>query len=394
MARSNAAKEIHARISRYIPEMIAIRHDIHAHPETGFQEYRTSTLVAEKLAHWGFDVHSGISTTGVVGTLKRGSSARSIGIRADMDALPILETTALSYASQTAGMMHACGHDGHTTTLLTAARYLAEYGNFDGTVQVIFQPAEENLGGGRVMLEEGLFEHFPCDTIFGLHNMPNVPAGKLCFVEGPAMASCDTVIIQLNGRGGHGALPQLSADPIVAAASLVMALQSIVSRNVPPTEAAVVTIGSIQGGAVSNVIPDHVELQLTVRAFSHTVRDLLERRIIELSHSQAKSFGVDAHIDYQHGYPVLINNREQTQWARKVAETAYGNEAIANFSPIAASEDFAYMLEHIPGCYLFVGNGDSASLHNPNYDFNDGIIATAAGYWVNLVEQTLPKQRV
>lgn len=378
------------RIAQYLPEMRAIRHDIHAHPEIGFEEHRTSLLVADLLERWGYEVCRQIGVTGVVGTLRRGNGKVSIGIRADMDALPIEEATALAYASTSPGVMHACGHDGHTTTLLTAARYLAEHGEFNGTLHVIFQPAEENLGGAHRMVEDGLFTRFPCDAIFGLHNMPGVPAGRLCFLEGPAMASCDTAVVRLIGKGGHGAAPHLTADPIVAAASLVMALQTVVSRNVAPLDTAVVSVGSIHGGSASNVIPDHVELQVTIRAFSSNVRDLLERRITALVAAQAESFGVRAHLDYERGYPVLVNHIKQTRLARDVAETTYGTEAIAtDFAPIAASEDFAYMLEQVPGCYLFVGNGDSASLHNPRYDFNDDIIPVAAEYWVALTQQLL-----
>ena len=381
---------VRARIQEYLPEMVSLRRDIHTHPELGYHEHRTSDLVAERLEQWGFEVDRGLGGTGVVGTLKRGNGAAVIGLRADMDALPIEETTGLPYASRNPGVMHACGHDGHTTTLLTAARYLAEHGEFDGTLRVIFQPAEESLAGALKMLEEGLFERFPCDAIFGLHNMPGVPAGKLCFVEGPTMASSDTAIIRVQGRGGHGAVPQLSVDPVVAAASLVMALQSVVSRNVAPLETGVVTIGSIQGGTVSNVIPDSVELKLTIRAFSNQVRDLLERRIIEISKAQAQSFGAEALIDYQRGYPVLVNHASETQLAREVALAHFGEDAIeAGFEPITASEDFAYMLEKVPGCYLFVGNGDSASLHNPGYNFNDEILPVGAAYWVKLVERYL-----
>ena len=381
---------IRERIDRYLPDMIAIRHDLHTHPEIGFGEHRTSALVADLLTEWGYDVHRHVGVTGVVGTLRRGAGTASIGIRADMDALPIEEATALSYASTTPGTMHACGHDGHTATLLTAARYLAEYGSFNGTLHVIFQPAEENLGGANRMIEDGLFSRFPCDAVFGLHNMPGIPTGKLCFLEGPAMASCDTAIIRLEGKGGHGAAPHLAADPIVAAASLVMALQTVVSRNVAPLEAAVVTVGSIRGGNTSNVIPDQVVLEVTVRAFTNEVRDLLEQRITALTRAQAESLGVHAHIDYERGYPVLVNHRPQTRLARQIAEAVYDASAIVDdYPPSAASEDFANMLEHVPGCYLFVGNGDSASLHNPRYDFNDSIIPIAAEYWVALTEQML-----
>lgn len=382
---------IQSRISEFLPEMVALRRDIHRHPELGYQEQRTSDIVANLLAEWGYSVDRGLGGTGVVGTLKRGDGSATIGIRADMDALPITETADHDYVSTNPGVMHACGHDGHTTTLLTAARYLAQHGEFNGTLHVIFQPAEESLGGGLKMIEDGLFERFPCDAVFGLHNIPGIPVGKMNFIAGPGMASSDTAIVRIIGRGGHGAVPHLSVDPIAATGSLITALQTVVSRNVPPLEAAVVTIGSIHGGSTSNIIPDSVEMELTIRAFSAEVRELLQERITTLCQQQAQSFGATAEVDYQRGYPVLVNDEEQTAFAQQLAIELFGESNVATSDPITASEDFAYMLEKVPGSYLFVGNGDSASLHNPGYVFNDQNIGTGAIYWAALVERYLKR---
>ncbi len=376
-------------IAGYLPEMVALRRDIHRHPELGYQEQRTSDLVAAALAGWGYEVHRGLGGTGVVGTLRAGSGSKVLGIRADMDALPILETTGLDYASQHPGRMHACGHDGHTTTLLTAARCLAETRAFDGTLHLIFQPAEEGLGGALKMMQDGLFELFPCDQVFGLHNMPGVPTGKFCFVDGAAMASSDTALLRIRGQGGHGAVPDKAVDPIVASAATVMALQTVVSRNVAPLDTAVVTVGSIHGGEASNVIPDAVEMKLTIRAFQDSTRDLLEQRIGALVRAQAESFGATAELDYQRGYPVLVNHEGPTAFARQVAVDHFGADALHPFAPIPASEDFAYMLQQVPGCYLFVGNGPSANLHNAAYDFNDALLPVGARYWVKLTEAFL-----
>ncbi|GGM11730.1 M20 aminoacylase family protein [Pseudomonas asuensis] len=378
------------RIEDFLPDMITLRRDLHRHPELGYEEHRTSDLVAASLKAWGYEVHRGLGGTGVVGTLKVGSGKKRLGIRADMDALPIAEATGLPYASANTGRMHACGHDGHTTTLLTAARYLAETQAFDGTLHLIFQPAEEGLGGALRMIEDGLFDLFPCDAIFGFHNMPGVPAGQFCFVEGPAMASADTADLRIVGQGGHGAVPHKAVDPIVASASTIMALQSIVSRNVDPLETAVISIGSIHGGHADNVIPDAVDMKLTIRAFSNDVRDQLEQRIRSVTRAQAESFGATAQLDYRRGYPVLVNHAQETAFARSVAEEYFGGQSIApNFAPISASEDFAYMLERCPGCYLFIGNGNSASLHNPAYDFNDALLPIGARYWAKLAERYL-----
>ncbi|MFJ3369700.1 M20 aminoacylase family protein [Pseudomonas sp. NPDC086251] len=373
-------------------EMIALRHSLHAHPELGFEEFVTSERVARCLTQWGFEVTTGVGKTGVVATLKNGEG-RSIGLRADMDALPIQETTGLPYASRIDGVMHACGHDGHTATLLTAAKYLAQTRAFNGTLQLIFQPAEEGLGGARKMLEEGLLERFPCDAIFAMHNVPGHPAGHLGFYSGPFMASADTVTIHIIGNGGHGAVPHKAVDPVLVCASIVVALQSIVSRNVNPQDMAIITVGSIHAGSASNVIPSSATMSLSVRALTPEIRQLLEVRITDLVNGQAASFGARADIDYQHCHPVLINHPEPTAFAREVAREWLGEERlIDDLRPFTASEDFAFILEKCPGSYLVIGNGDGDSgclLHNPGYDFNDACLPIGASYWVKLVERFL-----
>ncbi|RDJ27708.1 amidohydrolase [Bosea caraganae] len=377
-------------IEATIDEFVALRRDLHRHPELAFQETRTSALVAEKLNAWGYQVTTGLAGTSVIGTLKRGGGVKRLGLRADMDALPITEATGLPYASAHTGAMHACGHDGHTAILLAAARYLAEAGRFSGTLNLIFQPAEEIGAGARKLISEGLFERFPCDAVFGLHNWPGVPTGQFGFVEGPAMASVDQALITIIGKGGHGASPHETVDPVVASAFFITALQSIVSRSIDPLETAVVSVGSIHGGTASNVIPDSVELKLTIRSFSAAVREQLQRRIPALAQAQAESFGARAEVKYRLGFPALVNRGEETAFARKVAIEAFGAAKVEEqFRPRTASEDFAFMLEARPGSYLFVGNGDSAALHSPNYDFNDAILAPAATYWARLAQAYL-----
>ncbi|QND24936.1 amidohydrolase (plasmid) [Rhizobium leguminosarum bv. viciae] len=377
-------------IAAYLDEIIALRHDLHQYPELAFQELRTSKLVASRLSSWGYEVATGIAGTGIVGTLRRGEGKKRIGIRADMDALPIEEATGLAYASSNPGVMHACGHDGHTSILLAAARYLAESGNFSGTLRLIFQPAEEIGAGARKMISEGLFERFPVDAVFGLHNWPGVPEGQFGFVTGPAMASVDQAVIKIIGKGGHGAEPHRAVDPVLASASFITALQSVVSRNVDPQDMAVVTVGSIHAGSASNVIPESVEMKLTMRAFSETVRQLLRERIPALARAQAESFGAEADVNYRLGFPALVNHAGETEFAKRVAYDALGAEAIEeDFRPRTASEDFAFMLQANPGSYLFVGNGDSAPLHSAHYNFSDAIIAPAARYWVRLAETFL-----
>ncbi len=382
-------------ISSRVGEFIQLRRDIHQHPELAFEEHRTSDLVAAKLESWGYAVHRGLGGTGVVGTLKRGQSARRLGVRADMDALPIQEATSVAWASSKPGLMHACGHDGHTAMLLAAAKALASDATFDGTLNLIFQPAEEGGGGAVRMIDDGLFEDHPCDAVFAMHNMPGVPQGHFVFRDGAAMASSDYVTIRVHGTGGHGAMPHRAADPLVAAASIVMALQTIVARNVDPLHTAVVTVGALHAGQANNVIPALATLELSVRALDPDVRRLLEQRIKALVVAQAESFGVSAEVDWRSGYCVLVNSVEETNFARQVALDLVGSERVTLNGPaLTGSEDFAFMLEKIPGSYLLIGNGDGDSagacmVHNPSYDFNDDNIATGAAYWVALVERYL-----
>jgi len=376
-----------------------LRRDIHQHPEIGFQEFRTSDLVAQRLQRWGYTVTRGLGGTGVVGQLKRGAGTRKLGLRADMDALPIQEATGLPHASCHAGLMHACGHDGHTAMLLAAAEHLATSGTLDGTLNLIFQPAEESLGGARKMMDDGLFDRFPCDAIFAMHNMPGFRQGQLLLREGATMASSENILVHIEGKGGHGAMPHLGADPVVAGASIVMALQTIVSRNVPPLQMAVITVGAFQSGVANNVIPQQATLKLSVRALDRGVRELLRRRIVELVEAQAQSYGVTARVEFLPGYPVLVNTPTETALAREVAVALVGAEnVLLQTEPLTGSEDFAYMLEEVPGSYLFIGNGDEASgghgacmVHNPNYDFEDRNIPVGAAFWVQLTERFLAK---
>ena len=383
-----------------IGEFVSLRRDIHRHPELAFEEHRTAALVADKLEGWGYEVTRGLGGTGVVGRLRRGTGPRRLGLRADMDALPIEERSGVAWASAHPGRMHACGHDGHTAMLLAAARHLAEHGRFDGTLQLIFQPAEEGGGGALRMMADGLFERFPCDAIFAMHNMPGIAQGHLVLREGAALASSDYATITIEGTGGHGAMPQHAADPVVAAASLVMVLQTVVSRNVDPLQAAVVTVGALQAGQASNVIPASARLELSVRALDREVRALLERRIRALAVAQAEGFGCRAQIDWRPGYAVLVNTPAETAFAREVALELLGPERVTpQGPPLTGSEDFAFMLERVPGSYLLIGNGQGADdgspasaacmVHHPGYDFNDANLPVGAAYWVRLAERFL-----
>lgn len=374
---------------------VDVRRDIHRHPELGFVEHRTSALVARQLEQWGYEVERGLGGTGVVGRLVRGSGHRRLGVRADMDALPITEANEFAHASTHAGVMHACGHDGHTAMLLAAARHLAERGGFDGTLTLIFQPAEEGGGGALRMMEDGLFERHPCDAIFAMHNMPGMPQGRLALREGAAMASSDYATLTLTGVGGHGAMPHRAADPIVAAASIVMALQTIVSRNIDPLQMAVVTVGAIHAGKANNVIAHSAALELSVRALDADVRRLLEQRIRDLVSAQAESFGVQAQLEWRPGYAVLVNTPKETDFARQIALELLGPEHVTlQAPPLPGSEDFAFMLQRVPGSYLLIGNGEGSEqgacmVHNPGYDFNDDNIAVGAAYWVLLAQRFL-----
>ena len=378
----------HALAGR-VGEFIQLRRDIHAHPELAFEEHRTAALVAHKLRGWGYEVTTGLGRTGVVGTLRRGRGTRALGIRADMDALPMAEASGRAWASTIPGLMHGCGHDGHTATLLAAARLVAEDLDFDGVLHLIFQPAEEGAGGALQMMADGLFERFPCDAVFALHNMPGIDAGRFVFRTGPAMASSDNVSITLTGRGGHGALPHEARDTVVATASIVMALQTIVARNVDPQLAAVVTVGALHAGRANNVIPEEARLELSVRALDNGVRALLKARIHELVQLQAASYGVTADIDWRDGYAVLVNSARETALATEVALRLFGADRVDSHGPaFTASEDFAFMLQQVPGCYVFVGNGGPGTAGACN-DFNDDIIAPGAAFWCGLVQAFL-----
>lgn len=380
---------IDAGVAARLEEFVSLRRDLHRHPELAFNEKRTGALVAERLTACGYEVSEGFGGTGVVGVLRKGNGSKRLALRADIDALPIGEQTGVDYSSQNAGVMHACGHDGHTAILLSAAKALSER-DFSGTLILIFQPAEEIGAGARRLISEGLFDRFPVDAIFGLHNWPGEPLGQFGFVSGPAMAAIDRPIVRIVGHGGHGASPHETVDPVVAACNIVLALQTIVSRNIDLREAAVISVGSIHGGEASNVIPDSVELRLTVRSFDPRVRDQLEERITELVRFQARSYGASAEIDYMRGFPALINHPVETSLARDVALSVFGKEnVVSNLKPRMASEDFAHYLQARPGCFLFVGNGESAPLHSARYDFNDAVIGPAATLWVNLAQKFL-----
>ena len=384
-------------ITDNVGEMVALRRQIHANPELGYEEFATSDLVAERLTRWGYQVHRGLGGTGVVGTLTCGTGTRRMGIRADMDALPMTETTGLAWASRNPGRMHACGHDGHTATLLAAAQLLAVTRGFNGTLNLIFQPAEEGLQGGRKMVDEGLFDKFPCDAIFAFHNEPGFPAGRFGFLPGVIYSSSDTVVITLRGKGGHGAMPHTTVDPIVVAAHLILALQTLVSREIDPNDMAVVTVGSLHAGQAPNVIPGTAELKLSVRARRPEVRAFLRDRITAMAIAQASVHGAVAEVDYQWKSPPCINNADVTEYALKVAREEMGEAAlIPDMAPLQASDDFAFMLNAVPGCYFIVGNGDGkpgtgpgCMVHITGYDFNDAILPTTASFWVTLVRRYL-----
>jgi hippurate hydrolase len=386
--------KLSSSIDNAMPDLVAIRHDLHAHPELGLEETRTSAFIARHLAELGYEVTTGLAKTGVVGTLRNGSGLRSIGIRADIDALPILEETGLGYASKTPGLMHACGHDGHTTMLLGAARALAERRNFDGTIHLIFQPAEENFGGAKIMMDEGLFEKFPCDAVFALHNEPGLPFGQFALREGPIMAAVDEARITVHGRGGHGAEPQDTADPIVCGASIIMALQSIVSRNIHPMDPSVVTVGAFHAGSASNIIPERAEIVVGIRSFDPAVRDELERRIRMIAEAQAASFGMRATVDYLRSYDATINHKAETDFVRDLAVRCAGADKVIDLArPFMGSEDFAYMLQERPGTYFFLGSkvsGEEKPLHHPAYNFNDDLLPVGAAFWTELAEAYLP----
>jgi amidohydrolase len=380
------------RIEAFADELTAIRRDLHAHPEIGFEEIRTSGIVAEKLAQWGIEVHRGLGGTGVVGVLKgKGSSTRRIGLRADMDALPMEENTNLKWRSTIPGRFHGCGHDGHTTILLGTARYLAETRNFDGTVHFIFQPAEEGLGGARAMIKDGLFERFPCDEIYGLHNAPDLNHGELAILPGPAMAGADFFDITINGYGAHGAMPERSKDPIVIAMAVVQALQSVVSRNVPPTEAAVLSVTQIHAGSAYNVIPSEAKLAGTVRAFSDEVRVLIRERMRAICAGMASAFQVEIAVDIRDIFSVLVNQEEHSKVVADVAKTIVGPTNVKTRSQLKmGSEDFADMLQAVPGAYFWLGQDGSVPVHNPGFMLDDKILPVGASMFARIIETRLP----
>src|SRR3569832_589882 len=377
------------------PEIQAWRRDIHEHPELGYEEKRTSTFVAERLREFGCDeVVTGLGGTGVVGVIKgrkpaAGGDVKVSGLRADMDALPIEEATGLPYASKTAGKMHACGHDGHTALLLGAARYLAETRNFAGEAVVIFQPAEEGGFGAAAMIKDGLFDRFPIDQVYGMHNGPGIPVGSFAIRPGPIMASTDAVNIHIEGRGGHAARPHLSIDSVMVGAQLITALQSIVARNVDPLESAVISMCEFHAGNARNVIPQTAEIRGTVRTLTPEVRTRVEQRVREVVEGVARMTGAKIALAYERGYPVVVNHAAETDFAIKVAEEIAGRGNVQEMPPLMGGEDFAYMLEKRPGAFIFCGNGDSAGLHHPAYNFNDEAIVYGTSYWVKLVEESL-----
>lgn len=380
--------------------MAVIRRDIHAHPELCFEEIRTADLVAEKLAEWGIPLQRGLGGTGVVGIVKNGSSARAIGLRADMDALPMQEFNTFEHASRNAGKMHACGHDGHTAMLLAAAQYLAKQRHFDGTVYLIFQPAEEGGGGAREMMRDGLFEKFPMEAVFGMHNWPGMPAGSFAVSPGPVMASSNEFKITIRGKGGHAALPHNAIDPVPVACQMVQSFQTIISRNKKPIDAGVISVTMIHAGEATNVIPDSCELQGTVRTFTLDVLDLIEQRMRQIAEHTCAAFGVGCEFEFERNYPPTINSAHEAEFARRVMAGIVGEAQVQGQEPTMGAEDFAYMLQAKPGAYCFIGNGDGVhremghgggpcTLHNPSYDFNDELIPLGATYWVKLAEAWL-----
>jgi amidohydrolase len=395
MQERMAAMGITERIAQFHDDLTNWRRDIHAHPELGFEEHRTSDLVAEKLTQFGYEVFRGIGRTGVVGRLRVGNSSRSIGLRADMDALPIQEATNLEYRSRHEGRMHACGHDGHTTMLLGAARYLAQTRNFDGTVHLIFQPAEEGLGGGEAMVKDGLFERFACDAIFGMHNRPGLAIGKFQIRTGPMMAGGAYFDITITGRGAHGARPESGVDPVIVASHITTALQTVVSRNVRPLDTAVVSVTQIHAGDAYNVIPEQAFIRGTARAFDANTLALIEQNMGRIAAGVAGGFGATAELDFRNLFPPLVNDAAEAEFIADTAAELVGADNVnRNGNPVMASEDFSYMLACRPGAYIQIGNGDAAGgceVHNPGYDFNDAALPFGASLFVRLAERKLAR---
>ncbi len=384
-------------ITQQAASIAALRRDIHAHPELCFEEVRTADLVAAKLTEWGIPVHRGLGTTGVVGIVKGGNSPRAIGLRADMDALPMNEVNTFAHASRHPGKMHACGHDGHTAMLLAAAQHLARHRNFDGTVYLIFQPAEEGGGGAREMIRDGLFETFPMEAVFGMHNWPGMPTGSFAVSPGPVMASSNEFKITIRGKGGHAALPHNTVDPVPVACLMVQAFQNIISRNKKPVDAGVISVTMIHAGEATNVVPNSCELQGTVRTFTVETLDMIERRMRQVAEHVCAAHEADCEFEFDRNYPPTVNSPAEAEFAREVMASIVGADKVLPQEPTMGAEDFAYMLQAKPGAYCFIANGDGAhremghgggpcTLHNPSYDFNDALIPLGATYWVRLAE--------
>ncbi len=379
----------------FLAELTALRRDIHAHPELAFDEYRTSDIVARELERYGLEVHRGLARTGVVGLLKSGTSTRMIGLRADMDALPLAELNEFPHHSRHQGKMHACGHDGHTAILLGAARYLAANPDFDGQVAFIFQPAEESEGGAAVMIEDGLFERFPVESVFGLHNWPGIPVGEMMVMPGPVMAGTCGFEVHVRGHGCHAAMPHQGIDAIVTASQLVQALQTVVSRTLHPCDAAVVSVTQFHAGEAWNIIPEEVVMRGTIRSFKPEVQDAVERSIERLCSGIASANGAQISVRFERRYPPTVNSPAEARFCQQVATEVFGEEKVLrDILPSMGAEDFAYMLKEKPGCYVWLGNGPGTggcTLHNPHYDFNDELLRLGVGYWAHLVRCALPK---
>jgi amidohydrolase len=384
--------------------IVAVRRDIHAHPELCFEEVRTADVVAAKLTEWGIPVHRGMGTTGVVGIVKNGSSPRAVGLRADMDALPMQEFNTFAHASKHAGRMHACGHDGHTAMLLAAAQHFAKNRNFDGTVYLIFQPAEEGGGGAREMIKDGLFERFPMEAVFGMHNWPGGQVGRFAISPGPVMASTAEFKVVIRGKGSHAAMPNLGVDPVPIACQMVQAFQTIISRNKKPIDAGVISVTMIHAGEATNVVPDSCELQGTVRTFRPEVEAMIEQRMKQVAEHVSAAHEASCEFEFVRNYPATINSAAEAEFARQVMVSVVGEANVQVQEPTMGAEDFAFMLQAKPGAYCFIANGEGdhreighgggpCMLHNPSYDFNDDLIPLGATYWVRLAEEWLAKAR-
>jgi amidohydrolase len=382
------------------PLIQAVRRDLHAHPELGFQETRTADIVAKQLTDWGIPIHRGLGKTGVVGILKNGTSKRAVGLRADMDALPMTELNSFAHTSTTKGRMHACGHDGHMAMLLAAAKHMSKHRSFDGTVYLVFQPAEEGQAGAKAMINDGLFERFPMQAMFGAHNWPGLPAGQFAIKGGPSFASSNEFKVTVHGMGGHGAMPHLGVDPVIVACQMVQAFQSIVSRNVRPIDAAVISVTMLSAGEFTNVIPNTCVMQGTVRSFRDDVLQLVEQRMRKVAESTAAAFDARCDFEFRRNYPPLINHDAEAEFVRGVMREVVGADKVHEFEPTMGAEDFAYFMQAVPGAYFLIGNGEGehrlgghaegpCTLHNASYDFNDSLIPVGGSLWVRLAERFL-----